>query len=61
MFPLLNVADEYPCSTRFQPEARVAIQALREMGIESWMVTGDNKLTAVAVASKVMELFVWVS
>ncbi|MBC7105135.1 MAG: heavy metal translocating P-type ATPase, partial [Firmicutes bacterium] len=33
--------------------ARAAVAALREMGLEVWMVTGDNARTAAAVAREV--------
>lgn len=36
-----------------KPEARAAIAHLRGMGISCWMVTGDNRRTAEAVASQI--------
>lgn len=35
-----------------KPEAVYVIQKLKEMKIDVWMVTGDNKLTANAIASQ---------
>lgn len=35
-----------------RPEARGAVKALEGMGLKVWMVTGDNRRTAVAVASQ---------
>jgi P-type Cu+ transporter len=34
-------------------EARVAVGMLQQMGIETWMITGDNRRTAEAVARSV--------
>ena len=36
-----------------RPEARAAVGALRGMGIEVWMITGDNRRTAGAIAAEV--------
>lgn len=36
-----------------KPEARIAIANLEKMGIEAWMVTGDNRRTAEAVAKQI--------
>ena len=36
-----------------KPEAAAAVRRLREMGIEVWMITGDNRETADAVAREV--------
>ena len=44
---ILGVADEV------RPESKVAIQAMKSMGLEVVMLTGDNENTARAVASSV--------
>ncbi len=36
-----------------RPEACQAIRALREMGVDVWMITGDNRRTAAAIAGEV--------
>jgi Cu+-exporting ATPase len=36
-----------------KPEAAAAVRSLREMGIEVWMITGDNRRTAENVARQV--------
>jgi Cu+-exporting ATPase len=36
-----------------KPEAAAAVRRLREMGLEVWMITGDNRATAEAVAREV--------
>jgi len=36
-----------------KPDAAVAVRQLREMGIEVWLITGDNEQTAKAVAAEV--------
>lgn len=36
-----------------KPDAKQAVERLRAMGIDVWMVTGDNERTAEAVASQV--------
>jgi Cu+-exporting ATPase len=36
-----------------KPESKAAIQAMKDMGIETWMVTGDNNRTAEAIAREV--------
>ncbi|ELR21256.1 coppertranslocating P-type ATPase [Acanthamoeba castellanii str. Neff] len=40
-------------SDTVKPEASATIRFLRSMGIESWMVTGDNRRTAHSIASLV--------
>ncbi len=44
---IISVADT------IKPESYSAISKLQDMGIEVWMVTGDNKRTAQAIAEKV--------
>lgn len=44
---LISIADQV------KPEAERAVRLLKEMGIRSGMVTGDNQITADAVASMV--------
>jgi len=44
---ILGIAD------KVKPEAKQTIDALRKMGIESWMVTGDNERTAKAIAAQI--------
>jgi len=36
-----------------KPEARAVIAALQDMGIKVWMVTGDNRRTAYAIAAQI--------
>ncbi len=36
-----------------RPEAGLAIGALRAMGVDVWMITGDNQRTATAIAAEV--------
>ncbi len=44
---LIGIADA------IKPEAMEAVSALQAMGIEAWILTGDNKRTAEAVAKQV--------
>ena len=44
---IVGVTDE------IKPEARATIRFLEKMGITCWMVTGDNKVTANAVANQI--------
>jgi Cu+-exporting ATPase len=39
-------------SDQLKPEAAATVKALTAMGIEVWMVTGDNRVTAYAVAQE---------
>ncbi len=53
--PMFVAADGQPLgvvavSDRVRPSARIAIQALHELGIQTVMLTGDNRRTADAVA-----------
>ncbi|QLG12674.1 copper-translocating P-type ATPase (plasmid) [Deinococcus sp. D7000] len=53
--PMFVAADGQPLgvvavSDRVRPSARVAVQALHELGIRTVMLTGDNRRTADAVA-----------
>ena len=43
---VLGIADP------LKPEAREAIEGLRRLGLEPWMLTGDNERTAQAIASQ---------
>ncbi len=43
----LDIVDE------IKPEAKEAIQRLRSMGIEVWMITGDNQRVALEIASEI--------
>ena len=40
-------------SDSVKPEARGVVAALQAMGVDTWMITGDNVATARAVATKV--------
>lgn len=44
---ILAIADE------IRPQARQAIEALSHLGLNSWMLTGDNQATAQAIGQKV--------
>ena len=44
---MLAVADQ------LKPESKAAIEAIEQLGIEVLMITGDNRRTALAVASQV--------
>jgi Cu+-exporting ATPase len=46
MFGVLGIAD------RVKPDAAQAVSSLRDMGIDVWMVTGDNRTTAEAIADE---------
>lgn len=41
------------CRDEVRPEARAVVEHLKNRGIECWMITGDNKLTAAAIALEV--------
>jgi len=43
----------YAVADSIRPEARSVISQLHEQGIETWMISGDNAITAVAVANSV--------
>lgn len=43
----------YAVADPIRPEARSVISQLHEQGIETWMISGDNAITAVAVANSV--------
>jgi Cu+-exporting ATPase len=44
---VLGIADQ------LRPEAPLTVTVLKEMGVAVWMVTGDNRRTASAIAAKV--------
>ena len=45
---------EFDIVDEVKPEARAAIGRLRLMGIEVWMITGDNRRVALEIASEVV-------
>ncbi len=45
-----SLAGVIAVSDRVKPEAKSVLAALRSMNIAAWMVTGDNKRTAHAIA-----------
>ncbi|MEW6407624.1 MAG: heavy metal translocating P-type ATPase [Patescibacteria group bacterium] len=36
-----------------KPNAKIAVQKLQKIGLETWMITGDNERTALAIAKSV--------
>jgi len=44
------VAGEIEIADTIKPEAAAAVKRLRKMGLEVWMITGDNRTAAEAVA-----------
>lgn len=48
-----DLAGYMAIADQIKPEALVTIKALKKMGIVSWMVTGDNRRTAHAIAKQV--------
>ena len=48
-----RIAGVMAVADQIKPEAKAAIRAMRQMGLEVVMITGDNKLTAEAVAREV--------
>lgn len=47
-----RIAGLIALSDPIKPDAALAVRTLEEMGIDCWMLTGDNKRTAESVASK---------
>ncbi len=55
--PLLTAADGrlagiLACADTLRPTSRAAVDAFREIGVETVMLTGDNELTARSIAQK---------
>ncbi|KAF5208730.1 putative copper-transporting ATPase [Clavispora lusitaniae] len=48
-----HLAAMMACRDEVRPEARAVVEHLKNRGIESWMITGDNKLTAAAIAHEI--------
>ena len=48
-----SVVAIFAVTDRLRPEAPSVIRQFREKGIETWMISGDNELTAKAVAKMV--------
>jgi Cu+-exporting ATPase len=46
-------AGEFDIVDEIRPEARASVQRLRSMGIEVWMITGDNRRVALAIADEI--------
>eukprot|EP01119_Soliformovum_irregulare_P015408 TRINITY_DN4332_c0_g1_i1.p1 TRINITY_DN4332_c0_g1~~TRINITY_DN4332_c0_g1_i1.p1 ORF type:complete len:1017 (+),score=316.00 TRINITY_DN4332_c0_g1_i1:56-3106(+) len=47
-----NLSGIIGISDEVKPEAKPTIQMLKKMGIDSWMVTGDNERTAHSIATQ---------
>lgn len=48
-----HLAAMMACRDEVRPEARAVVEHLKNRKIESWMITGDNQLTAAAIALEV--------
>lgn len=48
-----HLAAMMACRDEVRPEARAVVEHLKDRGIDSWMITGDNELTAAAIALEV--------
>ena len=48
-----SVVGVFAISDRIRPEASSVISQLHVQGIETWMISGDNEITAQAVARSV--------
>lgn len=48
-----HLAAMMACRDEVRPEARAVVEHLKNRGIDSWMITGDNELTAAAIALEV--------